>query len=633
MKAFVVYPTYRIIENKAYVYLFGRLEDGESFLTINHFKPYFWNKKKDINKAKKIISSLESIKDATIEENTKDDGSASAPVSASKNFEGDEVVKIILTIPKQVSELRKNFVDDNIPCYEADIRFAYRFMIDHGIKGIMNVEGKSKKGNYVDNIFEEPTLSECKDYDVNLKTLSIDIETNGNASEIFSIALYTKHDTADETEKNVEKKEVLIISKNSVTGAKNFPDEKTLLEEFLKQVQKIDPDFILGWNVIDFDLAVIKKQCAKYKIPFVLGRAEWESSLRIFNEFFKSSDADIAGRQVLDGIEVLKGAFIKLDDYKLDTAAHEIIGKGKTEHFDNGDKRKEIEEMFKKDKERLAKYNMQDAVLVTEILEKKDLINLTIQRSKLTGMQPDRVNSSIASLDNLYLRETMKRNLVCPTSGFAEREERIKGGYVKEGKPGIYEYVIVLDFKSLYPSIIRTFNIDPYSHDKQGEINAPNGARFRKEQGILPLLIQRLWQMRDKAKQKKDDVASYAIKITMNSFFGVLANPNCRFYSIELGNAITHFGQAIVKETAEQVEGMGYTVIYSDTDSIFVDLEVHNFKDAEKIGLNIQQHINTYFEAKIKKQYNILSFLELEFEKVFKKFILPNIRGTDIGAK
>ncbi|MBI3033062.1 DNA polymerase II [Candidatus Woesearchaeota archaeon] len=614
MHGFVVYPTYRIIENKAYVYLFGRLENGESFLTINLFKPYFWIKKTDLNKAQELGKGASKFE---VEE----------PLPCFKNFQGEEVVKIILNIPKEVPELRKLFNENTIVCYEADIRFPYRFMIDKGIKGIMNIEGNFKQGHFVSRIYEEPALTQTEHYEVKLKTLSIDIETKGDASEIYSIAWYVKNELA-------ELSEVLMVSAKEVTSTTKVTvckDEKTLLETFFERIKTIDPDFITGWNIIDFDLAVIKKQADKYKIPFILGRAEWASTIKIYDDFFKSSDADVAGRQVLDGIELLKGAFIKLNDYKLDTAAGEILGRKKTEQFIN--KRLEIETMYQHDKERLAVYNQEDTRLVIEILEKKNLLNLTIQRSLLTGMQPDRVSSSIASLDNLYLRETMKRLLVCPTASFSDREERIKGGFVRDPDPGIYEFIIVLDFKSLYPSIIRTFNIDPYSFDKNGTILAPNGARFRNENGILPMIIERLWRMRDEAKKRKDDVASYAIKITMNSFFGCLANPHCRFYSIELGNAITHFGQQIVKETADRVEEMGYKVVYGDTDSIFVLSKADNYQEAETIALKIQDFINEYFEGKVKDLYDRPSFLELEFDKVFKKFILPKIRGSELGAK
>ncbi|MEM4397639.1 MAG: DNA polymerase II, partial [Candidatus Woesearchaeota archaeon] len=306
------------------------------------------------------------------------------------------------------------------------------------------------------------------------------------------------------------------------------------------------------------------------------------------------------------------------------------------------DKGSEIENMYESEPDKLIEYNLKDAELVLKILEKKNIIELSIMRSLLTGMQLDRVKASIASLDNLYLRETKKLGYVCPNSSNIETEEKIKGGYVRDSIPGIYDFINVHDFKSLYPSIIRTFNIDPLAyipkeyHKKYKDdevIIAPNGARFRKTKGILPKIIENLWLQRDIAKKEKNQEKSYAIKITMNSFFGVLANPTCRFYSLEMANAITHFGQFIVKKTAEIVENRIYKVIYGDTDSIFIETKSHSLEDAQKIGKEISYYVNEFWKDHVKNVYGVDSYLELQFEKTFVRFIMPKIRGTEIGAK
>ena len=89
--------------------------------------------------------------------------------------------------------------------------------------------------------------------------------------------------------------------------------------------------------------------------------------------------------------------------------------------------------------------------------------------------------------------ECIKRKIVVPTGKYVKKEQRIKGGYVKDSVPGIYDYILILDFKSLYPSIMRTFNIDPYSYvlNCKGKnlIKAPNGACFRNDNGILPFSL------------------------------------------------------------------------------------------------------------------------------------------------
>ena len=193
-----------------------------------------------------------------------------------------------------------------------------------------------------------------------------------------------------------------------------------------------------------------------------------------------------------------------------------------------------------------------------------------------------------------------------------------------------------MDFKSLYPSIIRTFNIDPLSFTKEETkdvVIAPNGAKFKNEEGILPSLIETLWNQRDLAKKENDLLASYAIKILMNSFYGVLANPNCRFFSVEIANAITHFGQFLIKLTTKEVETLGYKVIYGDTDSIFVDVNAKDLDDANKKGDEIQKFVNDFFNEYVTREYNRENKMELEFEKVFKKLMMPKARGSEEGSK
>jgi len=613
MKGFVVYPTYKIIDGKSYLYLYGRLENGESFLTINEFRPYFYIRKKD----RKTLESVDTEIKYEIEE------------TDFKNFYSDSVLKIIVDSPKDVPELRDSFHRKDILTYEADIRFVYRFFIDNDIRGSVEIEGNYEKDEHVDRLYKNPKIH-GSNWFPKLKVMAIDIESSMNLKELYCISIACE-----------DYKKVLIVSQEELKDAIPLKDEKELLTEFAKIVKELDPDIITGWNVIDFDLKVLRDKFTKYKISFNIGRSSEESRITTFDSFFKDSKAMIPGRIVLDGIHILRSSFIALRDYKLETAAQTILGEGKLDLFSNVDKGEEIERLFREEKQKLVDYNLLDSDLVLKILQKKNLIDITIQRTLLTGMQLDRVKSSIASLDNLYLSETKKRKIVCKTSEYKERVARIKGGYVKDSIPGIYDYIIVLDFKSLYPSIMRTFNIDPLmfipkelhsKYDEKDVIVSPNGAWFRKEQGILPELLQTLWESRDSAKKRKDDTASYAIKITMNSFFGVLANPTCRFYSLDMANAITHFGQYIVKTTAEITEEMGYRVIYGDTDSIFVETKMDDQEKSEDLAKKIYKKINKHWQD-YSKNIGVKSYIELQYEKTYVRFMMPKIRGTDIGAK
>ena len=610
MKCFVIYPTYKIIENRAYVYLFGKLDNGESFLTINYFRPYFYIKKEDLEFAQALNQKFDYLK------------------TGFRNFKNEEVVKIILDIPEDVPKLRRKFEENQIACYEADVRFAYRFMMDKSIQGSFEIEGDYIIGDRIDRVYKEPEIKACFDYKPNLKVLSFDIES-GNGTEndlLYCIGLVCG---------NIKK--VFINSKENVEGAVSCNGEKEVIEKFIDEILILDPDIITGWNVIDFDLAYLSKKCKKLKIGFDIGREPSKCKIRLEENFFRESKADISGRQVLDGLNLLRVSFIKVDDYKLDTVSKSILGEGKLIEAQGPDKYKEIDELFKNNKKKLVDYNLKDAELVIKILGKTKVLELSILRSLLTGMPLDRVNASIASFDSLYLRELNKRNIVAPSGNFVVKEEGIKGGYVRESLPGIYNYILILDFKSLYPSMMRTFNIDPYSYvsDCKGKnlIKAPNGACFRNEDGVLPEILTKLYHEREKARKEKDELTKYAIKILMNSFFGVLANPSCRFFDINMTNAITYFGQDILKITHEEIKKLGYDIAYGDTDSSFVISKAKDLEEAENIGKNIAKYINEFYKKFIKNNYNRESFLELSYEKCFVKCLMPKLRKSDVGAK
>ncbi|MBI1972731.1 DNA polymerase II [Candidatus Woesearchaeota archaeon] len=611
MKGFIVYPSSEVKDNKQYVYLFGRLENGETFLTVNHFRPYFYIKTADRKKAEKLEKNAD-YKDTDF-----------------VNFATEKVTKVILNLSKDIVPLRNLFADHSIVSYEADIRYVQRFLIDKDIKGALDIDGdyeRPQEGT-IDRIYHEPTLKPVAEYFPKLKVLSIDIETNKRTSDLYAIALYTP-----------TLKKVLILKKGTFKNAESFTDEERLLERFKELFLEIDPDIVTGWNFIDFDLKYLQERFRKYKIEFKLGRINWPCKIRISDSYFKDSTADIPGRMILDGIHLLKISHVKLDDYKLSTASKLFLGEDKI--FTGPNRYDQIDAAYEKDPQLLIDYNLKDAQLAYDMIEKSNALNLTIRRSLLNRLSLDKVQGSIAALDSLYLKELQKIKVVAPTAAVTDRDERIKGGFVLEPQPGIYDNIIILDFKSLYPSIMRTFNIDPLTHmpaksvkNKKRYIEAPNGALFKNEDGVLSNMIQQLWEARDAAKKRKDPLATYAIKIMMNSIFGVMANPACRFYSLDLANAITSFGRFFIQQAAKKAEEWGYHVIYGDTDSCFIDLQNKNYKEAVTLGIEIAQRLNKYFSEYVQKNYKKKSFLEVQFEKVFKKFFLPHIRKKEEGAK
>ena len=603
MKGFILYPTYEIIDGKPSVMLFGKLENGQSFLTINSYRPYFYIKESD----KKSLPKEYDYEKSTL-----------------KNFEKKSLVKIYTSIPSEIPTLRKYLEEKGVDCYEADIKFPQRFLIDNNIKVTVDINDDYEPNELIDRVYREPTLKPAEAYSPKLKIFSIDIETSADGKKLYSLSIYSK---------DFERK--LIVYNKKILGAENFETEEGLLEKFKDIILNEDPDILTGWNVIDFDLDFLEKKFKENRIQFNLGRDGKACKIKLESNFFRTSKCDFNGRLVLDAIDMIKGSFINLEDYKLSTAAHHFLKEKKL--IGDYNKHEEIEKFYKNDPKKLLDYNLKDAKLVLDIIEKSKVLDLTIHRSNLTGMPLDRVNASIASFDSLYLRKLKEKGYAAPSSVFKNKESKIKGGYVMESKPGIYDNIIILDFKSLYPSIMRTFYIDPLAFvgKKKGKdlIIAPNKAAFKRDEALLPEIINSLMKEREKVKKQKDELTSYAIKILLNSMFGVMANPSFRFFNIDMANAITHFGQFLIKLTAEKIEEKGYEVIYSDTDSVFIKSKLDDYKEAEKLGERLTKEINIFFDEFIKNTYKTPNHLELEFEKVFKMFLMPKVRGSEAGAK
>jgi DNA polymerase-2 len=418
------------------------------------------------------------------------------------------------------------------------------------------------------------------------------------------------------------------------------PSERACLQAFLGHLRAADPDVLTGWNIGDFDVTVLQRVARRAQIRLAIGRTEEEAEVRRDLGFTRDPRVILSGRQVLDGLALLRSAFVKLDDYRLDTAAQVILGKGKL--FSAEHRGHEIETAWRENPGRLAAYNLNDARLVVEILERTGLVDLTVRRSLLTGMQVDRVGAQIAAVDSLYLSELRPRGHVAPSVHIEDAQgTMIAGGLVLDSVPGLYRNILVFDFKSLYPSLIRTFNIDPLTHVVAARqtpgmslVRTPSGAAFRADvPGILPGLVARLWEERAQARKQGDAVGAQATKILMNSLFGVLGASACRLFSPAVANAITMAGQHVIRLAASAVAEAGHRVIYGDTDSLFVDAGEPDPVSAARRAETLREIIGTHVAEALRAEFGVRSWLELEFEKVYARFWMPEVRGGATGSK
>jgi DNA polymerase-2 len=272
---------------------------------------------------------------------------------------------------------------------------------------------------------------------------------------------------------------------------------------------------------------------------------------------------------------------------------------------------------------------------VLDILEREGLLALAIERSLLSGMQLDRIGASVASFDLLYLPALRARGYVAPSVDAERKSAEVHGGAVLDSKPGIFSNVAVFDFKSLYPSLIRTFNLDPLAHALAGDdaLIAPGGARFSRSEAILPEIIERFTTSRENAKQRGDRHADRAIKIMMNALYGVLGAASCRFFDPEIANAITGFGQQTLHWTRADFEREGARVIYGDTDSLFVQLREGSLREAQEQANELRARVEARIAQRIRETYAVEPRLVLELERVFERFFMPRVRGGRSGSK
>jgi DNA polymerase-2 len=516
-----------------------------------------------------------------------------------------------------------------VAAHEADVRFAMRYLIDRGIRGSLEIRGEGRAAGDLGVVFEDPDVGPT-DWTPRLKVLSLDIETDPSARRLLAIGLH-----------GCGVSEVMLLTPEGWAcpdGARPCRSERELLTTFARRVRELDPDVLTGWNVVDFDLSVLARLAERLRVRLELGRGSGGLRLRAGGSGRGTTQASIPGRVVLDGIQLLRGAFIRMDDYTLDAVARSVLGEGKT--LTGDDKAGEILRLFKGDRGRLVEYNRTDARLAFQIVERLRLVALSVERSKLTGLAPDRVSGSIAAFDFLYLTELGRRGVVAPSVRAVAVVEPQEGGHVLEPVPGVYANVVVLDFKSLYPSLIRTFEIDPLNlvRPEAGvsaadPIVAPSGAAFFRRKAILGALLDDLMPQREEARARGDTVKSHAIKILMNSFYGVLGTPACRFYDPRLANAITGFGREMLLWCKQRIERQGRRVLYGDTDSLFVESGAPDAAAARSFGDTLAAHLNRDLAAHIRERWHVESRLDLVFDRLYLRLCLPVMRHDAAGAR
>jgi len=573
---------YFLKDGRPVIRIFGKKPNGQTVCAMHEgIRPYFYCEYNE--------KAAEKIEELGLEFEIVDRKSAIGYAVEPQKF-----CKVYTVTPSEVPDVRMS-LSPFTKCYEADILFTYRYMVDSGIGGMkwVAIEGdvvkttltKSGIETYlirstepIENIENAPLRYMCLD----IECLQLDSRRAPEAGHdpIIMIALEFSPDFKG-------KKSMVLVAKrakNMPDYALSFEDEKEMLEYFKQVMEIYDPDVVTGYNIAGYDFPYIEERMRKHKIKTDLGR----SDKNIMNKKFAgSNDTNINGRVVVDTYQIIKrDVYVRFVRYDLNTVSKNMLGEEKADM-----KYTEIPQAWAKDTGRLAEYAKQDASLAMKLLLNKGILDKFIEISKVSGIiLQDSFRGQSVRIEMMLLREYSKRGMVIPMKPSSFKKEdaegKITGGAVLEPVKGLHvDSIIVLDFQSLYPSIIKTYNISTDSLII-GEVpegaryhTAPNGAKFLDRDyydGVLPGIIESLLAARKEAKkmmgiakgQEKAvyDAKQYALKILANAFYGYTGYLRARLFVADVANSITAYGRNNI-ETARKIAENDWNVrvIYGDS--------------------------------------------------------------------
>ncbi|MDR3167977.1 MAG: DNA polymerase II [Treponema sp.] len=677
-RGFIVHAS--VDPQKDRLFFVGRLEDGRSFVAVEaQWRPYVHIREADQGAWAALFDLPPYQKNpATLE-----------------SFSGrDRLLRLDFPRYRDRAIGVKLLEKAGIPSPDGDTKPPEAFLLERRIRGPVEIRGQFRPGRFVDVVFPNPEMLPASGpVALPLKTASVDIETDMRDGSLRAIGISwtgglnqsvqgssrervdpkRQHDGSPNEGHSTEQRLqgvqgdqflraprglVRVLGSPDATDSPGegggpeggdhsedglpvgrsalffHPDEKALLTAFIDDIRRIDPDVITGWNFLDFDFPRLAERCEFFHIPFNLGRSA-DRAKYFPAEGRRSGAALIPGRQVLDALRIVRSGPQRFSDYTLQTVSREVLGEGKLVASSGRDKAEDLENLYREDPRTFGAYCYRDAELVLRILAETGLFRLTLERASLTGVSLDKAWTSVVSFERIYALELKDRGIVPPPAA-ARRVSGAAGGTVLDPRQGLFRNIAVFDFRSLYPTIIRTFNIDPLAHERlnsfpeEAPITAPNGAAFSRSAGILPELIADYFAARRKALEEGDEIAAHVYKILMNSFYGVLGTAACRYGRTELAGAITSFARKWLLFSRDWFTGQGCPVLYGDTDSLFVETGLDDqagFGDfLDRCGA-LAGELNGVLARQVQKEYRLSSFMELRFEKAYRRFMIPPLRG------
>ncbi|XP_054978992.1 DNA polymerase alpha catalytic subunit [Sorex araneus] len=435
--------------------------------------------------------------------------------------------------------------------------------------------------------------------------------------------------------------------------------ERTLLGFFLAKVHKLDPDIIVGHNIYGFELEVLLQRINSCKVPHwsKIGRLKRSTMPKLGGRSGFGERSATCGRMICD-VEISAKELIRCKSYHLSELVQQIL---KTERVIIP--MESIRNMYSESSHLLylLEHTWKDAKFILQLMCELNVLPLALQITNIAGNIMSRTLMGGRSERNefLLLHAFYENNYIVPDKQIFRKTQQktgdddeeidgdsskykkgrkkaaYAGGLVLDPKVGFYDkFVLLLDFNSLYPSIIQEFNIcfttvqrvaleaQKATEDEEQE-QIPELPDPNLEMGILPREIRKLVERRKHVKQlmkQQDlnpdlvlqyDIRQKALKLTANSMYGCLGFSYSRFYAKPLAALVTYKGREILMHTKEMVQKMNLEVIYGDTDSIMINTNSTNLEEVFKLGNKVKGEVNKLYKL-----------LEIDIDGVFKSLLL-----------
>ncbi|HZY91215.1 MAG TPA: DNA polymerase domain-containing protein [Thermoplasmata archaeon] len=563
--------TYRAVDGGVVVELYGKTRAGEPIVARYYgFRPYFvlTDPTDEARQRLKADSQVLELTDITT-------------WVAGANH---PALRVTVTNPWTVPEYRERYrrPGEENSVLACDIPFVHRFLYDKGLgltvqfeaeeepESVRSLYGVGRVVRVVSTDGHEIRPSEP--FRPPVTVLSFDIENAIKERTIFTICGVVDHGGERRT-----------------TFRLSDEDERRILEKFVETVIHEDPDVITGYNIGGYDIPLLLERAEALKLPALaigrdrsgprdLGERLWRLSGRIIADAWWSARRELHPKQ-----ETLQFvARTLLGDKKLDVD------------------RRRIEAEWAADRERVMEYCEHDADLALRILQRLRTIDKAADMATVAHLPlEDGLNGRTSLfIDAMLIPRADRESVGVPPTHRARRDAPIEGGYVHSIRAGLYNWVVVLDFKSMYPSIIISKNLCFTTLSPTGATIAPSGARFltaEERPGLIPSILRELLADRDRFRKQATaattaetrqyyDGLQNAVKVLMNSFYGVLASSFYRFTNKDIGAAITAFAREAITSIIQALETEGHEVVYSDTDSVFVRSPGSSLDEARRFG-------------------------------------------------